>query len=90
MNKAQYSLSTMQQFIVSRYLKPHLKAVHVFSCNLPPALLAEWLGSFTHYSGNTGVEGIKSQQIVDPGEENYPTAEVGIQTWDLSIMSLTF
>ena len=24
------------------------------SCNLPPALLAEWLGSFTCYCGNTG------------------------------------
>ena len=28
------------------------------SCNLPPALLAEWPGSFTCYCGNTGVERI--------------------------------
>ena len=27
----------------------------IFSCNLPPALLAEWSGSFTRYCGNTGV-----------------------------------
>ena len=27
----------------------------MFSCNLPPALLAEWPGSFTSYCGNTGV-----------------------------------
>ena len=26
----------------------------MFSCNLPPALLAEWPGSFTCYCGNTG------------------------------------
>ena len=26
------------------------------SCNLPPALLAEWPGSFTCHCGNTGVE----------------------------------
>ena len=32
--------------------------VCVFSCNLPPALLAEWPGSFTCYCGNTGVERI--------------------------------
>ena len=32
--------------------------VCVFSCNLPPALLAEWPGSFTCYFGNTGVERI--------------------------------
>ena len=28
------------------------------SCNLPPALLAEWLGSFTCYCSNIGVEWI--------------------------------
>ena len=30
----------------------------VFSCNLPPALLAKWVGSFMCYCGNTGVERI--------------------------------
>ena len=29
----------------------------VFSCNLPPALLAEWLGSVTYHCGNWGVGG---------------------------------
>ena len=30
----------------------------MFSCNLPPALLAEWPGYFTCYCSNTGVEWI--------------------------------
>ena len=33
----------------------------VFRCNLPPALLAEWPGSFTCHCGNTGVERIPSK-----------------------------
>ena len=32
-----------------------------FRCNLPPALLAEWLGSFTFHCGNTGVEWIPNK-----------------------------
>ena len=58
------------------------------SCNLPPALLAEWPGSFTCYCGNTGVERIptlESAQKVDPGEENSPAAPTGIWTRDLSV-----
>ena len=58
----------------------------MFSCNLPPALLAEWPGSFTCYCGNTGVERIpklESAQKVDPGEENSPAAPTGIR--DLSV-----
>ena len=34
------------------------KATYVFNCNLPPALLAEWPGSFTCYCRETGVERI--------------------------------
>ena len=34
------------------------KVYACFSCNLPPALLAEWPGFFTCYCGNTGVERI--------------------------------
>ena len=30
--------------------------VCVFRCNLPPALLTEWPGSFTCHCGNTGME----------------------------------
>ena len=33
-----------------------VKSVCVFRCNLPPALWAEWPGSFTCHCGNTGVE----------------------------------
>ena len=44
----------------------------MFSSNLPPALLAEWPGSFSCYCGNTGVERIPK---ADPGEElNSPVA----------------
>ena len=32
------------------------QGVCLFRCNLPPALLAEWPGSFTCHCGNTGVE----------------------------------
>ena len=35
----------------------------MFSCNLPPALLAEWPGSFTCYCGNTGVERIPTLEL---------------------------
>ena len=41
------------------FMQSHiLNSVCVFSCNLPPALLAEWPGSFTCYCSNTGVEWI--------------------------------
>ena len=33
-----------------------VKGVCVFRCNLPPALLAEWPGSFTCHCGNAGLE----------------------------------
>ena len=33
-----------------------VKGVCVFRCNLPPALLAEWPGSFTYHCGNMGLE----------------------------------
>ena len=32
--------------------------VCVFRCNLPPSLLAKWLGSFTCHCGNTGWNGV--------------------------------
>ena len=38
------------------YSKPHTLGTCVFSCNLQPALLAEWPGSFTCYCGNARVE----------------------------------
>ena len=33
-----------------------VKGVCMVRCNLPPTLLAEWLGSFMCHCGNTGVE----------------------------------
>ena len=41
------------------FMQSHIRnGVCVFSCNLPPALLAEWPESFTCYCGNTEVERI--------------------------------
>ena len=44
------TIQTMDQFTVSLYSKLHTLGALVFSCNLPPALLAEWPGSFKHLS----------------------------------------
>ena len=84
--------STVNQFTASLHSKPHRYGVCVFSFNLPPALLAEWPGSFTCYCGNTRWNEYqnKSQpQTVDHGEENYPAAPAGTRTRDLPIMSPT-
>ena len=43
------------------FMQSHIRKVYAclaHSCNLQPALLAEWLGSFTCCCGNTGVEQI--------------------------------
>ena len=42
--------------IVSPLRLRWVKGVRVFRCNLPPALLAEWPGSFTCHCGNMGVK----------------------------------
>ena len=42
--------------IVSPLWLPWGMGVWVFRCNLPSALLSEWLGSFTCHCSNTGVE----------------------------------
>ena len=57
-------------------------------CNLPPALLAEWPGSFTCHCGNIGVERTsnKSQHTVNSGEENFPASPAGIRTRNLSFI----
>ena len=42
---------------MSLHAMPHTYGVCVFSCNLPPALLAEWLGYFTwQHGGGTDTE----------------------------------
>ena len=50
------SVHTIQPCTMSLHAMPHTLGVCVFSCKLPPALLAEWPGPFTCYCGNTGVE----------------------------------
>ena len=45
---------TIQSFII----KPHMQGARAFSYNMPPALLAEWPGSFACYCGNTGLKWI--------------------------------
>ena len=51
--------TTMPPFKVSLYSMPPKPGACVFSCDLPPALLTDrlgsLLGSFTCYCGNTGV-----------------------------------
>ena len=44
--------TAMHQFTVSLYSKPHMYGVCVFSWNLSPPVLAEWLRSFTCYCSN--------------------------------------
>ena len=55
----------------------------MFSCNLPPALLAEWC-----YCGNVGLEWIQKQesaQKINHGGEKSPAAPAGFWTQDLLI-----
>ena len=40
--------------VASLQSKLHTQGAYVFSCTLPPALLAEWPGTFTCYCVNTG------------------------------------
>ena len=58
--------------------------VCVFRCNQPPALLAEWLGSFT-CKGGTDTEW-ETAQKVNSGEENSPTAPARTGTCKHSTM----
>ena len=52
------SVYTIQPCIMTLHAKPHMSCAWMFSCNLPPALLAEWPGYFICYCGNTWVERI--------------------------------
>ena len=64
--------------------------VHVFRCNLPPALLAEWLGSFMCHCSNTGVEWAVNESAlkVNSEEENSAVTSARIRTRNLLIESL--
>ena len=84
-----YNHTSMHQFTMSLYLKPHTQDACVFSCNLPPALLAEWLGSFPCYCGNTGVEWILKQVSTESWRWRGPATFCRDQTWDPSITSLS-
>ena len=83
------SVYTIQPCTMSLHAKPHMYGGCMFSCNLPPALLAEWLGSFTSNCGKTGWNGYqnKSQRRKLTLEKNL-NSPAGIQTCALSIMSL--
>ena len=77
--------------IVSPLWLHWVKGVCMFRCNLPPALLAEWLGSLTCHCGNTGVERTQNKEStykVDSEENKSPTAPARIQTCNLLIVSL--
>ena len=86
--------TVIQPYTTLHFIQNHVGRVdvggYVFSCILPPALLAEWPGSFTRYCGNTGVERKKLLEIiagvskkVDLGEENSPAAQARTRTRDL-------
>ena len=44
---------TTMHHATSLHAKPRTQSACVYSCSTPPALLAEWPGSFTCYCGNT-------------------------------------
>ena len=50
-----YTIQPCSMSLVQSHIR---NGVCVFNSNLPPALLAEWPGSFMCYCGNTGVERI--------------------------------
>ena len=66
------------------FIQSHILGACVFRCNLPPALLTEWSGSFTCYCGNTGVERIPiiywSQHRRLTLKKKSPTAPAGTRT----------
>ena len=68
------------------FMQSHIhNGVCVFGCNLAPALLAEWPGSFTCYCGNTGVERISwLKRTARPEAEwplNGPKGTTGRKKW---------
>ena len=46
--------------IVSLFRLRWVKGVFLFSCSLPPALLAQWQGSFTCYCGTRECDGYRN------------------------------
>ena len=62
----------------------------VFNCDLPPVLLAEWLGSFMHYCSNTGPKWIpneSAQKAATPAETQTPKIYLFLfLEWDKSYL----
>ena len=76
----------MHKFTVSLHAKPHVQDASVFSCNLPPVFCQRDQDLFSCYNSNMAVEWIlksELEQNTDPGEEHFPTAPTGSQTYDL-------
>ena len=82
-----YHHTTMHQFTLSLYSKPHRQGVCVFSCNLPSALLAEWTGFCVCYCGNMGVEQVLKWVGTERvcGEEIFPLLLPGIELCTLRL-----
>ena len=66
----------LDSVIVSALRLCWVKGVCVFRCNLPPALLAEWLGSFTCHCSNTG-----SERTLNKSQHRKLTLEKKILPW---------
>ena len=49
-----YVHHTTMRLVTSLHAKPHMWGACMFSCSLPPAPLAKWLGSFMCYYSNMG------------------------------------
>ena len=73
-----WSVYTIQPCTMSLHAQPHMQGVYMFSCNLPPVLLAEWLGSFMFYCGNMVVERLQKRvQKVDSREKKISCCSCG-------------
>ena len=83
-------LCTPYNHVSCHFMQSHIRKVYAFSCNLPPALLAEWLGLSRATAVTRGWNGYwnNSQHRSNPEEENSPAAPARIRTCDLSITSL--
>ena len=81
-----HSVYTIQPCTVtSLHAKPHTYGACVFSCNQPPALLAEWQGFFTCYCNNNWVERIQNFKLLSLS--NKPLCENGSH-WLCTLESL--
>ena len=73
--------------IVSRLQLYRVKDVCMFRCNLPPAILAKWPGSFTCLCSNMGWNGHRIRVSTQSQEENLHITPAGTGTCSLSNMS---